>query len=42
VDRIERTGLFDGVHIISGVRHRQMADHLDLRLRRVAVGGPAL
>jgi len=42
VDRIESSGAFDGVHIIPGVRHREMAAHLDLRLCRVAVEGAAI
>jgi 5,10-methylenetetrahydrofolate reductase len=36
IDEIERSGAFDGVHLIAGVRYREMAIHLERRLRRVA------
>jgi len=37
VDRIASSGAFEGVHITPGIRHRELAAHLDLRLCRVAV-----
>jgi 5,10-methylenetetrahydrofolate reductase len=42
IDKIELSGAFDGVHLIAGVRYREMASHLHLRRRRVSVGGPPL
>jgi 5,10-methylenetetrahydrofolate reductase len=41
IDKIERSGAFDGVHLIAGVRYREMASHLHLRRRSVAVGRPS-
>jgi hypothetical protein len=41
VDRIESSGAFDGVHIIPGVRHGELAAHLESRRCSVAVEGAA-
>lgn len=39
IDKIEHSSAFDGVHLIAGVKYREMASHLHLRRQRVAVGG---
>jgi methylenetetrahydrofolate reductase (NADPH) len=40
IEQIEASGAFDGVHLIAGVRYREMASELDRRRRAARVGSP--